>query len=336
MNDEKMLNFVSVKKPIGDKKEKLILLFFILVISPVFAFNISEIEMTGNYTIMIEENGDALVTLDVNGSGTMNLPLPLDVVSPSVDHALYIQTPNGIDISVGSARRALVTYHTSLLTTKQVGIWNLEMELPKFDFASVSMTLPKNVEIIQTSPQAWITHTANSTNLLWDLNPVDNDTITLQYRFVQYALAQIPSPTPTINETISPPKNKSVNLTKPIFEEKTELFSQENFLLFVILVSTLSVSLYFYYVKRKNKRSYKLTKGVANVIKTLSENEYTIVNMLLQNSGEMKRNKLEKTSGLAKSSLASSLYRLEQRNIVEIDKSGAIHYVRLTDWFKSL
>jgi uncharacterized membrane protein len=69
---------------------------------------------------------------------------------------------------------------------------------------------------------------------------------------------------------------------------------------------------------------------------TLTDNELIIVNILFENSGGMKRNKLEKTSDLAKSSLASALYRLEERNILEVDKSGAMHYIKLTEWFRSL
>ena len=73
-----------------------------------------------------------------------------------------------------------------------------------------------------------------------------------------------------------------------------------------------------------------------NLIKTLSDNEQKIVGLLAENNGEMKRNKLERASALAKSSLASALNQLERKNIVKVDKAYVTHYVRLTDWFKSL
>ena len=50
----------------------------------------------------------------------------------------------------------------------------------------------------------------------------------------------------------------------------------------------------------------------------------------------MKRNKLEKLIGLSKSSLAATLHQLERRKIVDIDKSGKVHYVQLSEWFKNL
>jgi uncharacterized membrane protein len=72
------------------------------------------------------------------------------------------------------------------------------------------------------------------------------------------------------------------------------------------------------------------------VLKTLTGNETKIISLLLQNNGGMRRNELERLSGVPKSSLASSLYNLEQRNIIRVDKSYAVHYVELTEWFKSL
>jgi hypothetical protein len=130
-------------------------------------------------------------------------------------------------------------------------------------------------------------------------------------------------------------ENESENQTKQIFESKSLSFPWENFVLPGVLVFGLSFTIY-HFVGKKSEPLIQPTDGIANVMKTLTENEHTIVNILLQNDGEIKRNKLEKTSDLAKSSLASSLYRLEQRNIVEVDKSRAIHYIKFTRWFRSL
>ena len=65
-------------------------------------------------------------------------------------------------------------------------------------------------------------------------------------------------------------------------------------------------------------------------------NELKIVNILMDTPEGVKRNELEKESMMPKSSLASVLFSLEKRNIVVVDKSSAVHFVELSEWFKSL
>ena len=79
-----------------------------------------------------------------------------------------------------------------------------------------------------------------------------------------------------------------------------------------------------------------VTKEKKNVLKALTENELKIVNALLENSGSMKRNKLEHLTQMAKSSLASALANLERRNIVQINRTFTVHTVELTDWFRNI
>ncbi|MFH1225010.1 MAG: hypothetical protein V1676_04365 [Candidatus Diapherotrites archaeon] len=71
-------------------------------------------------------------------------------------------------------------------------------------------------------------------------------------------------------------------------------------------------------------------------MKALSENERKVISLLASAGGEMKRNILERKSGLAKSSLASCLNMLERKNVVIIDKTSTTHFIRFTDWFKEL
>jgi len=80
-----------------------------------------------------------------------------------------------------------------------------------------------------------------------------------------------------------------------------------------------------------NKKSNK-----QNIIKTLSKNESIIVNILIKHKGEIKRNKLEKISKLAKSSLANTLNNLEKKNIIKIDKTYTTHFIKFTRWFNGL
>ena len=79
-----------------------------------------------------------------------------------------------------------------------------------------------------------------------------------------------------------------------------------------------------------------VSKEKKNLMKALTENELKIVTFLINAGGSVRRSKLERESGLAKSSLASALYRLERRNILKVNKNYPAHMVELTDWFKSL
>lgn len=78
------------------------------------------------------------------------------------------------------------------------------------------------------------------------------------------------------------------------------------------------------------------SRGQQNLMKTLSENERKVIGLLSAGNGEMKRNILERKSGLAKSSLASCLNMLERKKVLEIDKTSVVHFVRFTGWFREL
>jgi len=86
-----------------------------------------------------------------------------------------------------------------------------------------------------------------------------------------------------------------------------------------------------WYIKKPKELSAQ-----QNIVKTLPHNERRIINILLEHGGEIKRNLLERTSKISKSSLANSLNNLEKKNIIEIDKTFVVHTVRLSEWFKGI
>jgi uncharacterized membrane protein len=88
------------------------------------------------------------------------------------------------------------------------------------------------------------------------------------------------------------------------------------------------------YILSKNKKPLKQS-AKEKILKTLSVNERAIVQTLME-KGEMKRSDLEKTTKMAKSSLANTLNNLERKNIVEIDKTYTAHFVKFTGWFDEL
>ena len=263
-------------------------------------------DLTANYNIVLEENGNSLVTLVVTGLGTINVPLPLDVKSPAVRDALYVKAKNGVEVAVDAGGQSTIVYTTALLTSRQGSQWRYSMLLPDFEAATVVLYVPENAVIHSTSPQAAISHIGRSKSLIWNVPPNQSEVVA-EYSFTEPAMQTIAG------------------------EGESDVFSS---LLFIAVPLAVAAAIVFFV--RRRGQAMVLTRGKQNVLKALTANESKIVNTLLHAGGGMRRNDLERQSGIAKSSLASSLYNLEQRNIIQVDKNTSVHYVEVTEWFKSL
>lgn len=264
-------------------------------------------QLTANYNVVLEENGNALVTIVVSGIGTINVPLPLDVKSPAVRDALYVKAKNGVEVSIDAGGQSTIVYKTALLSSRDGADWRFRMELPQFEAATIIMYVPENTVVSTTHPNAAISHVGTSKSIIWNVEPSKEPVVEAHYGFTQ---APIQAP----------------------------IAGGLSWILW-LLAAAASVAVIgglYLGLKRRAQGRVVLSPGKQNVLKTLTGNETKIVNILLQNSGGLRRNDLEKTSGIAKSSLASCLHNLEQRNIVHVDKSLSVHYVELTEWFKSL
>jgi uncharacterized membrane protein len=273
-------------------------------------------QLTGNYNIVLEENGNSLVTLVVTGIGTINVPLPLDVRSPAVRDALYIKAKNGVEVSIDAGGQSTIVYKTALLTSREGGDWRFRMQLPALDSATVILNVPVEAVVSQTEPNAAISHVGRSKSVIWNVKPGETPLVEAQYTFTGTSETTQPS---------TPP------------ETGYEGQSSIAYAVLVIIIPVLATLAILYLIRsRRGAGRLVLSPGKQNVLKTLTGNETKVVNLLLQNRGGMRRNELERASGIPKSSLASSLYNLEQRNVIRVDKSSAVHFVELTEWYKSL
>jgi len=90
--------------------------------------------------------------------------------------------------------------------------------------------------------------------------------------------------------------------------------------------------------KRDNTKenTKKITQGMENVMAALTPNEKLVVKVLLEHGGMLRRNEIARGAKISKSSLAAALTKLEEKKIVEIDRTFVVHNVKLTDWFLSL
>lgn len=98
----------------------------------------------------------------------------------------------------------------------------------------------------------------------------------------------------------------------------------------VVAVASMALPFAVFSLRNRKRQSAK-----QHVIKTLAPNERVIMRHLLE-SDEVKRNRLERATGLSKSSLANSLNNLEQKGIIEIDRTNVVHRVRQSGWFRGI
>jgi len=247
---------------------------------------------SADYYMIIEDNGNTLVTVTITGSGLYTLPIPQDAEDIMVRGGLYLRNGNSIDVSIGDTGQAVVLYTTGLLTTKTGNEWIFEMSLKELGNKNVIILMPAYTIITSTTPHAQV-KTGEITELYWG----DVSSVTIEYHFEK-------------GETKPPLDNAYV---------------------YALILSAIIIIIIASLKFRKRGISRK-----ESVVKTLSENERKVVQILMENKGVMRRSKLEKESGISKSSLAVCLNNLEKKKIVEVDKRYPVHSVKFTEWFNEL
>jgi len=263
-------------------KSLAIILLFSIILPTVYATS---------YSYIVQESGETDVV--VSSDEEISIQLPPDVLDPSVEGGSYQTIENGVAVIPDDT--AVLRYTSSYHTKKQEGIWYFEGYAHKG--ANVTLTLPENIQIVQTRPRSQI----NDVGLSW-VN-ISTENITASYVRIQSgAMAQ---------------PQKSYPQWVPIL-----------LLGLVILLALL--------YKKKGSSEPTISEGQLNVIRAANANEAVILTLLLKHKGHIKRNILEKESKLSKSSLASSLKNLEKKDIIQIDRSFHVHYIILLDWFKEL
>ncbi|MFH1590563.1 MAG: hypothetical protein ABIC95_01410 [archaeon] len=268
------------------------------------------------YTILVDDSGEALVLITMSGTGLHTLELPEDVDDVRVKGALYLIENGTLELSIGSAEEAAVLYKTALLTEKRVG-WQVGMGLLESADSSVTLHLPPDVVVEETDPRAFV-EDGDYTTISW-AGP-------LSAFSVSYAFPVADDPLPPIQDT-------PIILPDPESEpdSKTDSFFTPLVVAMVLISAIIIVTLGIILWRRQNSAENK-----RNVLKTLPKNEGAIIKALSAAGGGLRRNELERKSGIAKSSLASSLHNLEKKSIVEIDRTHTTHYVSLTEWYKQL
>ncbi|MBW2973660.1 hypothetical protein KY346_04660 [Candidatus Woesearchaeota archaeon] len=248
-----------------------------------------------SYDVLVQESGNSIVVASVEGSGLHVLTLPIDAV-PEVRGALYLQEDNILSLSVGSTEKAIVAYQTNNFTSK-TDAWKLNIRLD----GPVKVSLPKSANILSINPHSFVQET---------------DVKTIEF---QEGSAEITY------------KIENINLQS--YLDNLDEHKFEKVVTYVVLAALCLILLAGLYFMIRRPKQVKQSSHKNNVVKTLSNNEKKVVEILLQNNNETKRSLIEKETRLAKSSLASTLTQLENKNIIELDRTHTTHFVKLTEWF---
>jgi hypothetical protein len=121
----------------------------------------------GSYHIVVDEEGRAAVFVGLWGSGTVDVPLPVDVSSPTVFNALYVDSPDGIEVSLRGNESATVVYQTSTIATRTPYGWVLDLGFGNNSYSAL-VSIPNRATVKLTKPDAKVSEDGESINVRWD------------------------------------------------------------------------------------------------------------------------------------------------------------------------
>ncbi len=294
-----------------------------------------------HYSFEASASGESRATIVINSTQATILPLPEDVHNPQVQGATFTLVNDGIEI-MPSEETILVTYTSSYHISKQEGVWTFIAEV--LPMSVVDISLPSDTQVIRTKPRAALSKD-DGLSASWILD--DHDEVLISY--------------------VIPLNEDQLLRAGPVVVERFSLVSFEGAVFVLILAGGIT-----WWILRRNKGQMPapmtgpatdiaapeeaqksspanpdtapdtdkdlphITDTQMNILRAANHNEAKVLKIILKHNGHLKRNELERESGISKSSLASALKNLEGKNIIHIDRSFFVHYLTLSDWFKGL
>ncbi|MBI5176933.1 hypothetical protein HY995_02475 [Candidatus Micrarchaeota archaeon] len=305
-----------------------------------------------SYAFVVAENGASLELVSLppvqsNESRLAVFSLPTDA-DIAVSGALYAANGSSLLVSRSANTTALVAIRSSQLTSKRGAEWTFAASLsPSFSVSNVDLLLPPGAVFANsTPPVVFVIARNDSVQLEW--NATDSNFISAGYR-----LANIAVGTPSPSASTPAPSPSAPQPTPAATPQK------DNYLLLAIALVLLIAGMAYIFrnklvrappesgiLEKEGKREKQektsweekggLSQGQSNLLRALSDNDAKIVQAIRDAGGEVKRFELERQLGMAKSSLALSLRRLEQKNIVTVERSAVFQRIALSGWFKAL
>ena len=133
--------------------KKIIFYFFIFLF---FITSVSAEINNSEYYIIIQENGNAIIAITLEGQGEITIPIQEDVETIEISGGLYIIENNELIIAIGETEKAVIVYKTSLLTQKQNNEWKFNMNLEQTTNKEIIIAMPETTIIKQTIPKAFV------------------------------------------------------------------------------------------------------------------------------------------------------------------------------------
>ncbi len=281
-------------------------------------------QMGANYEVIVNQDGGAFVLATFSGQGPLEVSLPADVAAPYVKGVLYTKSGSTIFLSLTEDRMATVSYRTEKLVSKNGDTYSFALAIPEnITNLYASASLPKQASVSEVTPSSGVIMSEeDSVVVAWA------STSSLREVKVDYVFFSIGGNGGGGDQG----GGKDGGSGDSGIPQWLILAVAIGATLLLILL----VIFFYYFNMRKPKKGILATEGMRNVMKALNENDVKIVERILEEGGEIKRSELERKCEIAKSSLALSLDRLEQKGLLKIDKETTTHRVSLSEWFRSL
>jgi uncharacterized membrane protein len=259
------------------------------------------------YTVDLDREGDASVTASLVDEQAVIVFLPDDATNFRIAGGEYTTSNNTAVVVPGKTGLTSFSFSSSLLSEKAGSIWTLSFNPPENSITTVFM--PPYSTIKNVSPSA--------TRIFSDDSRIQ---INIDY-------------------------SKRITVTYGLEDQPTPKTNDLQVEYIILAVAILVAAIIIFWVFRKEEAAtqqkeahatLEVTEAKKQMMETFNENDKIIVDFLLEHGGKSKRNALERSVGISKSSLAVALNRLERRKIIEIDRSATTHYVKLNDYFLKL
>lgn len=122
---------------------------------------------SGSYHIVVDEEGRAAVFVGLNGSSAVDVPLPVDVSKPTVLNAIYVDSPDGVEVSVKGNDPATLVYQTSTIAVRTPYGWVLDMGFGNRTYSAL-VSIPSRATVKLTKPDARVFDDGGSKNIIWE------------------------------------------------------------------------------------------------------------------------------------------------------------------------
>jgi uncharacterized membrane protein len=265
------------------------------------------------FTVDIDRGGSVSATLSIQGDESVAVPLAADSRDFRIVGGDYSISNGSAMVRPGKSGITTFSFTSSLFTSKSGDTWKVVLTPP--EGSSTRIYLPEYASLGDSSP-APASVSASGYSARVDYRPVERISLS-------YVLGSAP---------------QSSDQPAPLGQYVLGAAA--------LLSLAMIVASYIYFRKKPAsgarseekgaKPSLDMTSGKKAMMETMNENDRVIVGLLLGAEGKMRRNELERRSGVSKSSLAMALNRLEKRKIIGLDRTSTTHFVRLSDYFLSL